>query len=952
MTLHIDQFDAFFTEVHEGFSPFPWQSDLARKVWETKTWPDAIQIDTGLGKTSYLDIAVFMLALQAYEDPSKRVFPVRIIHVVNRRVVVDDVADHGRVIRNRLEEALENPQKYPVCCEVAKRLIHYTPIPATVTAEKSRYYAKPLVVAKLRGGGIRKDDLWFRRPDQPLILSTTVDQFGSRYLFRGYLTSPKLAAIHTALVANDALVVMDEAHLSQPLVDTIRQMDQRERRKEFKGLPHRRHLLQMSATLGVSSSSTIFRIDPNNLGGMEKRFRVSKPSSLIDGKTKLVEHVLKCVRNYLNNGHNVIGVVVNQVASARDIAEVCKATGVDTHLITGRMRPFDRDEFISTVIPRLRPGRVRSNDRPLVVVSTQCIEVGADFDFDAMISECASIDALRQRVGRVDRLGDYGKSEIAIIQTSNEIVYGPAKEQTWLWLNARKDPKNGSFDFGHASFRAFESDLADSPNLFHTPNRAPILSTVDIDLLVQTGPRPYPDISVEPFIHGLECNTPEVHLLWRADLDVSEIPTEDEIERVSRRIQLRTPSPREMLAIPIYALAGLFRNHTKDLPVPDIIGSTLKTYVRDSFLSRVLRFNRDPSPKKEHSVESIKLSEVRPGDTLILPSSVGGIRNGSWNPLSQDNISDIGDVAIFQHTRLPLISLHPSILGFDISGFSKAKDVLARLEARVSDLPPGYDEILRALQDMPLKDLDILYDGDDCEGHASRAILHSNNKRAPYLDEDEDGFSFLGRKIALDVHLGHVETWARIFAASVGMPESIVEDIAVAGKWHDLGKAEPRFQLALYGGHPSSVGGTLLAKSSTGKTSREVQKHLRDVYKFPKGWRHEILSVAMLEDHPSIFNGVTDPELVRHLVGSHHGRCRPYAPPVEDNFPFDVVGDINGLPFSRTSQHALARLDSEIPERFGDLNASYGIYILAWFEAILRMADVTASILEAEGNMV
>lgn len=947
MKLTIDHFADFFTEIHE-YAPFPWQTALAHRVWKDQRWVDAIQVDTGLGKTSYLDVAVFMLALQAYMDPSERPFPVRIIHVVNRRVVVDEVEKHGDAICEVLKDALENDKQGSICFEVAKRLCHYTGLPDVKDPTKSRFSIKPLVVAKLRGGGIPKDDLWYCRPDQPLILSTTLDQFGSRYFFRGYLSSSKQAAIQTALVANDALVVLDEAHLAQPLLESIRQMDERYRVSVSPEIPDRRHILRMSATLTPRETDTVHRIDPLNLGAMEKRYTVSKIAELLSAGQKLVEKATDQVGKYFKAGHKVIAVVVNQVATARDVADACKAQGYDTHLVTGRMRPLDRKALDPVFEDRLKPGRTRENDTPLVIVSTQCIEVGADFDFDAMITECASLDALRQRIGRVDRLGDYGKAQVTIFQTSDEVVYEDSKKATWTWLLAHAKKKK-FVDFGHAAFKAFEGALEGNTDLYMTPNRAPILSVVDVDLLVQTCPRPYPDIGVEPFIHGLEANTPEIFLLWRDDLEITSFEklSDTEEDRLSRLFQIRVPSPGEMIAVPIYALSGLYKYiEKKDSqdPVADIQGVSVKG-LRGTSTRKVLRFTRDTSSKKQHEVDLVSIREVRPGDIIILPSNDGGIRNGTWNPIDRRPVSDLGDSALFEHTGIPVISLHPKVLGFDVGDVGSKEIVLATLENRRDMLSEAHREILDGLKRLRMKDimLEVLKD----DGDAHYAVLHSQNKRAPYLDGDDDNLSYQGREVLLDDHLRHVETWARYFGKSVGMPDILVDALAFAGKWHDLGKADPRFQYALYDGDLTKVGGPLLAKSRKGKTSNQVKKYLRDVLHYPKGWRHEILSLAMLPETLE----VEEVELVKHLIGSHHGWCRPYAPPVEDAVPAHVQGTVNKVHFDRSSEHTLARLDSEIPLRFEELNGTYGIYTVAWLEMILRMADITASILEAEGNL-
>src|SRR5205814_3616539 len=118
---------------------------------------------------------------------------------------------------------------------------------------------------------------------------------------------------------------------------------------------------------------------------------------------------------------------------------------VEVALLTGRMRPLDRDDVLRSLRPRIMTGRDRANfEKQLIVVGTQCIEAGADFDFDALVTEAASFDALRQRFGRVDRLGLYGKAEGVIVReksAKDDPVYGEAISKTTAWLKDHLDQR-------------------------------------------------------------------------------------------------------------------------------------------------------------------------------------------------------------------------------------------------------------------------------------------------------------------------------------------------------------------------------------------------------------------------------------------------------------------------------------------------------------------------------
>lgn len=102
--MQADDFTDFHREIH-GWRPFPWQRDLVDEVLEHGSWPSLVDVPTGLGKTTMLDIAVFFSALTADIKDNTRIGRRRIFFVVDRRIVVDQAASHASRIAQGLESA-------------------------------------------------------------------------------------------------------------------------------------------------------------------------------------------------------------------------------------------------------------------------------------------------------------------------------------------------------------------------------------------------------------------------------------------------------------------------------------------------------------------------------------------------------------------------------------------------------------------------------------------------------------------------------------------------------------------------------------------------------------------------------------------------------------------------------------------------------------------------------
>lgn len=583
----------------------------------------------------------------------------------------------------------------------------------------------------------------------------------------------------------------------------------------------------------------------------------------------------------------------------------------------------------------------------MFVVATQCIEVGANLDFDGLVTEVASMDALEQRFGRLDRDGKHGPTHAAIVAQKDQVakkyedvLYGAAMAATWGWLNAhltkqtreeilpaegKKKPKTRKVkeefvEMGVLALRGALAATDDRAALAMPARKAPVLMPAHVDLLSQTSPEPAvsPDASV--YLHGPEAGAPDVQVVWRADLGEGPKGWRD-------MVAMCPPSAAEALAVPISAVRRWLAEEDGGGDVADIEGEADGPGKVKGTMRTVLQWR---------GAEESTLSEsVRPGMTIVVPSEYGGCDKWGWNPESAEGVNDVGDAVKLRMGR-PMLRLHEELA--KQWGYVELAKRLREAE------PPEFADILNtaeAVEPWVCKTVEKLRAPKrKAIGHPKREEWAALVGRAVF-DQNGAGSSYgYGREVGLEVHLKGCAAKAQAFAG--GLPPKLRNTVERAAALHDIGKADPRFQAWLRGGNPVKLD-ELIAKSKGSGQNRAAMESARKMAGYPKGARHELMSAAMLARDAKEADDI-DFELLLHLVASHHGRCRPFAPVVEDVEPVEVR--YGG--WRAGSNHGLERVGSGVSERFWRLTSRYGWYGLAYLEAVLRLADQRES--EAEQN--
>lgn len=946
-----------------GHDPFPWQTMLAERV-RVGGWPRALDLPTAAGKTGCIDIAIYALAVQADRPPAERTAPRRIWLVVDRRIVVDDAFGRATRIAEALAQATDGPLK-----EIADRL--------RALSGTSR----PLAVGRLRGG-ILRDDGWARIPSQPAVITSTVDQVGSRLLFRGYGHSLLTAPIFAGLAANDSLILLDEAHCAVPFLQTLEAISR------YRGpawaeapIPAPFGFVVMSATppQGLPPEAVFPGTDRAaalNHPELRRRFDTSKLAELVavgrrrgSGDDPLVPEAVQRAAASLRGGRSRVAVMVNRVRTAMDVAaglrEVVGEDEADVVLLTGRIRPYERDGLVERWAPYLKALRPKEPARPIVLVTTQCLEVGADFSFDALVTECASLDALRQRFGRLSRLGAEHPAPAVILIREADIepkepdpVYGRALSATWKWLGEQASGgPDGQLlvDMGVTALEARVGAAEDLPSLLAPSVDAPVLLPAHLDLLCQTAPPPHPEPDVSLYLHG-RLGPPDVSVVWRCDLP-------EDTGAWAETVALCPPVSGEMLQAPLWRVRDWLAQRSVTDDDPDVEGAGLQPEERGERIRPCLLWRG-----RDRSKVAWRPDEIAPGDVVVVPASYapGGLGQATRAEAVGEEGVDIWEPARAGAGQPPAVRLSEAVLrpwldcpavkdlatavGFPAPDRSAVQDAVQAL----LDYGPEDEQSPPPPPEWWLKLLRTTHTGRMLEHPAGGVIFiaraaGSRGTEPDLFADDDDLASAADREVALDEHSRLVRRAAERIAERC-LPDDLREVLALAALWHDAGKLDQRFQLMLHQGDEVAAAAAQvpIAKSAVVPISPARRRAIREASGLPENFRHEMLSAELVRRFSELPQDEILADVVLHLVASHHGHGRPFAPLCQDPSPPDVRGDLGGTGLSldateRSASPPAHRLDSGIAERFWRLTRRYGWWGLAYLEALLRLADWYAS---------
>lgn len=767
-----------------------------------------------------------------------------------------------------------------------------------------------LAVSTLRGE-LADNEEWKSDPARPAIVIGTIDMIGSKLLFTGYGDSYKLRPYHAGLVGQDALIVHDEAHLTPAFSDLLQTVKKEQSRcKDIRPLK----VMELSATLLNGTDRKVFSLlSPEDEEDEIVRQRLHAQKALRaheQERSKLADSIVELALAHEDKACKVL-IYVHSPEDAQKIVSLLKkklkkSSKARVDLLTGTIRGYERNRMVEErPIYRAFLNAECRPEQTIYLVSTSAGEVGIDLDADHMVCDLTTLDAMIQRLGRVNRRGGEGRTaqiDVVVVKSDDKgkeenlsSIEEQAKRNTYLALQQLPLHEEAGHDASPLALRKLMTEAKDA--VAPKPDTVP-LTDILLDgwaLTSLKGGLPgQPEVA--NYLHGLERELPETYVVWRAEIShlakAEDAPTllEDWFKhcRIESAERLRDASGRVLKQLK--ALANRLRKDDLQVIVLSERGEPQMCLLSEILNEKALQFQ-----------------------TVILPVEAGGL---TAEGLLEGDEKSASDVAEASGTRKRLLldvidgrySVRPLVengLVTDTLNAILSQTTPASPEEAAEQIAHYYKWQVSQL--IPLQGVSETDEGEN----QSFLVLLVEPKRA-ITDNPETA----GRREqpTVEAHCQLAEKWAARFADVLALDEPQRQALTIAARWHDRGKDRKVWQRAIYNNGPIAY-----AKSGPrGMDGRRLG-----------GYRHELGSLleamcdAEIANHP-------EADLILHLIAVHHGWARPhFLPGAWDNERFTTAENNRAV--------------IEAMRRFGRLQQRFGRWGLAWLEALMHAVDVLAS---------
>src|SRR6185312_9336013 len=765
-----------------GGRPLSWQRRLYEQ-WLRDDVPAEIDIPTGLGKTMLM--AVWYAA--RLENPR---LGRRLVYVVDRRTVVDQASD------------------------VARKM-----------AEAVRDLGQPEIAISTLRGQHADDRRWTEDPAQIAIIVGTIDLIGSALLFSGYRSGFKRRPLEAGFLGQDAMLILDEAHLSLPFETLVGAIGADGRfQKAADGSPQGEPLrvVSMSATKARSGALTgQFCLELDGTGDLSaedaadpvvaerynapKKLTVQRVGAKASIVAALAQSAIELAVRPEALGRRIViftrrpedaGAIAkilrqHQPAAGGDPAREKRPFANSVEVLVGTMRGFERNHLVCKPVMQrfLDADEDLGSDaatRPAFLICTSAGEVGIDLNADHLVGDAAPLDSWIQRLGRVNRRGK-------------------AEADVWMLLPA-EPPEKTSLDRACSSASAlFSSGMDVSPRairailaglceeqlrgaLSPVPGTVP-LTTILLDTWSMTTikgripGRP----EVEPWIRGADAEIPPTTIAWRAELDIPGFASLD-VETVEEWFDAHRLLAHETLQLPSPVagaqLAERWSLLTEDAKAElDSATVVIERAGETSVFSPQLFFER---LAREERSAGASFASIRHA-TVVLPAAFGGLSpEGTFDPRA--DAASIGDEPARTAKSADVADLGPIARTRSLR-FGDGEPCILGTASRAPERPSRFEVKL------------FLDDGEV-------SLL----SETPKWERLESG----SQRQSLGTHVSLVRGAADALAARLNLPLSLARVLSLAADWHDHGKNREFFQRTVDG--KVSAGGPPWADATIGKS--------------------------------------------------------------------------------------------------------------------------------------